>query len=429
MKKIFKINYFCFGILIHILMKSLLLYSFLIMVFTGTINAQCYPDMAVTDTDNPGEIFPLTITFKQGIGANLTLTIIPPPTAIQGIYTFNLYKIVVRSIGNKPAWLQYEPNAPYVQTGSINPTTGFELVVGQKYCMQVTGVPDGSFIGTDSMSVIVDAYIGNETDQVLLAENQNGGYITFSVCAESDTNCAPTTGVVFPWILTVKENQALNNMQVSHVTSLQYRHQDRNYNIHKMVLRSIENMPSWMTYTCNAPTVTTGSQNPVQGYEFLVGQKNNVFFNGIPDASFIGSDTIDWRFDVYEGTASAPTLLFENVSGYEMPLRICLLSDTSCHTTGVKEINYSGFALSELNPTLFSSFTKVAFTTNTFGIMSLSVYDILGSRIYNEEINAMPGENYFSFNGDKLKDGAYLYSVTDGKRVLTGRFVKTGGDR
>ncbi len=403
-------------------MKSFLLFLSLFLLCAGTIKAQCYPDMAITDTDNPGEIYPLTISFKQGVGANLTLTIIPPPVANYQNYQFNLYKIVVRSIGNKPAWLQYEPNATIV-------SNGFELIVGTKYCMQITGVPDGSFIGTDSMSVMVDAYIGDANNQVLLAENQNGGYITFSVCAATDTNCTPTTGVVFPWMLTVKENQALNNMQASFVTPLQYRHQNRNYNIQKMVLRSIDNMPSWMTYSSSAPTITTGTQNPVQGYEFLVGQKYNVFFNGTPNASFIGQDTIDWRFDVYEGTASSPTLLFENVSGYEMPLRICLLADTSCHTTGVKENNYAGFALSELNPTLFSSFTKVAFTTNTFGKMKLSIYDVLGSNIYNELINAMPGENYFSFNGDKLKDGTYLYTVSDGKRMLTGRFVKVSDRR
>lgn len=166
------------------------LFLFICIFFvSGNSFSQCTPDMTVTDPEGNGEIFPLDLKFKQTYPVNLVLTIIPPPIATVGTYTVDIKRIVLKSIGNKPSWMTYTSNASIVtsQGGS-----GYEFMVGQKYCVLLTGTPpNGSFIGTDSMDVIVDAYQA-PTNLLLAPANRNGGYIRFTVCAATDTTCFPT---------------------------------------------------------------------------------------------------------------------------------------------------------------------------------------------------------------------------------------------
>ncbi|MBI5219191.1 MAG: T9SS type A sorting domain-containing protein [Bacteroidia bacterium] len=383
--------------------------------------SQCTPDPTITDPENDGTLFPDTLIFKQNRWVNLILTITPPPTATYQSQVFILSKIVIRNITNIPAGLSYVSNANIVQTGYQYPTTGYELVVGQRYCMLLSGTPTGSFIGTDSMAVMVDAYIAGP---LLLAENENGGYVNYTVCAQTDSACVPTDGEI-PAELKFKQNKPLNNMKLSIAPPSQADYQGSTYNLYKMVLRNISNKPAWLTYTTNASQVTTGTQNPVQGDEFIIGQKYTMTLNGTPDSSFSGTDTMDFVVDLYRGTASQTVLLAENSYSIKMPYTVCLQSDTGCHTTGIQINEFAGFFLPESNPSVFGNTTKIRILSDKTKKIELCLYNMIGQLIYKEILNAETGENYFNFTGESLHAEPYIYTVSDYKNKFSKKLVKT----
>jgi len=50
---------------------------------------------------------------------------------------------------------------------------------------------------------------------------------------------------------------------------------------------------------------------------------------------------------------------------------------------------------------------------------------MLGILVYEESDTNIPGEHSFQFDGRDLEPGAYLYKVSNGKRSVTGRLIKS----
>lgn len=53
----------------------------------------------------------------------------------------------------------------------------------------------------------------------------------------------------------------------------------------------------------------------------------------------------------------------------------------------------------------------------------VSIYNILGTKLMDTEVNTVPGNNYFQFNADKIAQGVYLITVNNGKKKLTSKIV------
>lgn len=76
-------------------------------------------------------------------------------------------------------------------------------------------------------------------------------------------------------------------------------------------------------------------------------------------------------------------------------------------------------------PNPFSDRTRITYFSPYGDKVELSIYNMLGILIHEESVTNSPGEHSFKFDGRDLEPGAYLYKVTNGKRSVTGRLIKS----
>lgn len=74
-------------------------------------------------------------------------------------------------------------------------------------------------------------------------------------------------------------------------------------------------------------------------------------------------------------------------------------------------------------PNPFKNTTVVSFKSSTNQSLFISVKNVLGKTIFNEELKAKKGKNSFSFDRNDLKSGMYIYTVQSTKEVISKRFV------
>ena len=96
----------------------------------------------------------------------------------------------------------------------------------------------------------------------------------------------------------------------------------------------------------------------------------------------------------------------------------------SVMNTGIFEADNSVSGMANY-PNPFSGNTDVVFSTETAKQVTFRVYNVLGATMHTETINTVGGKNIVHFNGSSLEAGVYFYSITDGKKVSTNRFVVT----
>jgi len=130
-------------------MKKILLSLFaiggLLMLQPNTTYAQCTPDGACVDTDDPGEICPDTLPDGTiGVQYNQTVTIIPPATAEVDGNTITIHHITLDNVDNIPNGLTYTANAT-------------EMYPGTSYCVLISGTPTVS--DTFRLKIYVTPYV------------------------------------------------------------------------------------------------------------------------------------------------------------------------------------------------------------------------------------------------------------------------------
>lgn len=82
------------------------------------------------------------------------------------------------------------------------------------------------------------------------------------------------------------------------------------------------------------------------------------------------------------------------------------------------------FSLSQNYPDPFNSSTTINFSVKQEGMVRLSVYNILGSRVAVILDTWKPaGEYTVRYNGNNLPGGIYFYKLESGGRILTKKFI------
>jgi len=76
-------------------------------------------------------------------------------------------------------------------------------------------------------------------------------------------------------------------------------------------------------------------------------------------------------------------------------------------------------------PNPFSDRTRITYFNPYGDKVELRIYNMLGILVYEESETNGPGENSFQFDGRDLEPGAYLYKVSNGKKSITGRLIKS----
>ncbi len=69
------------------------------------------------------------------------------------------------------------------------------------------------------------------------------------------------------------------------------------------------------------------------------------------------------------------------------------------------------YSLEQNYPNPFNPQTVIPFRMKDSGNVQLSVYNILGSRVFNKTFHGHQGQNEFTFNGNNLESGVYFYQL------------------
>jgi len=175
--------------------------------------------------------------------------------------------------------------------------------------------------------------------------------------------------------------------------------------LYKIVVTEIQNLPPGLSDTSNSP-----------GNEFLSGNYYCFLISGTPTS--VGSYQLKIKADIFINVFGNPVYATEHIDSTSLSMNITW-DPNSIQGKQAKE-----FSLLKVQPNPFSYSTKIGFNTPEPCLTSLKIFDMQGKLIYTENINAGSGENYFDFNGRKLNNGLYFFTVSNNNKAFSERLLK-----
>ena len=172
--------------------------------------------------------------------------------------------------------------------------------------------------------------------------------------------------------------------------------------IPKIVLDSVTNLPTGLSYEANATELF-----PDSAYCVLISgtpTETGIFYLKIyiTPYVFFENQNIQW------GQTLDDTSLFIQVNS----------------TSGLPAKSTDQVMLLPVIPNPFTISSRIGLNSDKFGVGKLYVFYITGQMAHHEEIWVQPGKNYFDFRGEKLRKGIYLYKVSFMGKSFTSRVVK-----
>ena len=169
-----------------------------------------------------------------------------------------------------------------------------------------------------------------------------------------------------------------------------------------IVIDSVMNLPPGITYTPNAD-------------KFWADSMYCISIAGTP------SDTGEFQLTIYVtpwlpwGNDYVPQPQFKDDTSVVMIVKL---------PSGIESQQNSTFLLYPGFPNPYAESMKLQFFAPESDRVELIVFNILGVKVYREEMVVSPGVHEFIFDGTSLKPGTYLYRVANKSGIYTGRFVK-----
>ncbi len=93
--------------------------------------------------------------------------------------------------------------------------------------------------------------------------------------------------------------------------------------------------------------------------------------------------------------------------------------------TSIEELDATKFDLTDNAPNPFSDKTNILFSTPKQTNVELTVFNMLGKVVFQNKYQAKQGKNNIEFSADKLSGGLYIYSLSNGSEVRTGKMLVT----
>lgn len=161
---------------------------------------------------------------------------------------------------------------------------------------------------------------------------------------------------------------------------------------------AISNLPAGITYSCDPPNCT-----------FAANTLGCILLYGTPTAANPAPDTSDL------GILVSVNFQFGSLP-LEFPLGdqhyYLILQTAACPSSGTNDLN--GQIASVRNvPNPFTAMTQIEVGSYQAGDFSFDVYDLLGQRVYADQIRLEAGLNKFSFDAGYLANGSYFYTISN----------------
>jgi hypothetical protein len=97
-------------------------------------------------------------------------------------------------------------------------------------------------------------------------------------------------------------------------------------------------------------------------------------------------------------------------------------TEPDCGPVGISEVNT---VISDLSivPNPFNSTAVVNFNSEKAALYNVRITNVIGKEVYSEKANIKLGQNALNINRNDLPSGIYFYSLSDGKGLVTKRFI------
>lgn len=175
-------------------------------------------------------------------------------------------------------------------------------------------------------------------------------------------------------------------------------------------LDSITGLPPGLDYACEPNDCT-----------FLGNSIGCVAINGTP--------TEDGTFDMVVHTTvngilpiTFPGALLDG------QYRIFVCPEGTCYDAPNCVVSTDDVFKSELGmrqnvPNPFSDVTNIVMDSEVAGQFDFKVFNLVGKLVHSEKSNILVGENTITFDGSRLEEGMYFYSIGQGSNITTKRMV------
>lgn len=179
------------------------------------------------------------------------------------------------------------------------------------------------------------------------------------------------------------------------------------------------NLPPGLNFTVTPALTTTA------GVIYFPGNANNcASIWGTP--TLAGTYTLQLKVNVFAtGPASSPCPSSPNAMGgsslSNSTLKYYIIKINP--PTGVETYGREKVALYQNVPNPFSKETDIKFYVESEDLATISVYNALGSLVYEKTIHSQVGENKLTVNAEGWNSGMYMYSIRFKGSVTTKRMM------
>lgn len=92
-------------------------------------------------------------------------------------------------------------------------------------------------------------------------------------------------------------------------------------------------------------------------------------------------------------------------------------------TSTVNQFNDFTFKLKDIYPNPAHNTAKIQFISGVISTVEFNIYNLLGEEVESRVISSTRGVNTINVNTTSYSEGIYLYSINNGKEVLTKRMI------
>lgn len=175
--------------------------------------------------------------------------------------------------------------------------------------------------------------------------------------------------------------------------------------LHHIKILDVGNLPPGITWVSNT-----------EDSVFMVGTYYCVLMEGTPAET--GDYPLEIQVEVYINFFGTPVLADTVIDSTSLAIKVI-------EESGFIEYGFSSLQILESYPNPFFSSIDILFNVAKPGEITFEIFDLLGTIIHSETIEAHLGENRLKFDGTKLKAGIYFYSISDSRSTITRRIIKT----
>jgi hypothetical protein len=173
-------------------------------------------------------------------------------------------------------------------------------------------------------------------------------------------------------------------------------------NIDSAVLQNVNGLPTGLTYVCNTATNS-----------WMGGDQGCATIQGTPTTQ--GSFDITIELDGWVTVFFAPFSQPISFGGYVIDIG----------AAGIETIQLTNetFILKQNFQNPVNGNTTIQFIAGNQEVIDFSIINLLGDVVLKKAINAKRGVNTINISSNDFSGGVYLYSISNGKNMLTKRMI------